>query len=583
MLTIDKKKQMSNNNRSVNCFNIIDLKRQAKALNIKFSRRLPRRALCALVNAEIARRELESSRVVTTTKVFPFVDNGILNDYSIVQSVDSIVNGTFDIDRTPPLDQVFVQGDVTEDSRRNIKSVATDFVVNDFFSTNETLYGFLQLVYGSFSKAISQYVKARNITEPEKILFVYKGGNVMRMVSNEFILELPANATRQVDAFYRPYFKRSDADFSIYIHPDIADYDRVYRDMTLLAYLLQSQIRNVFLASPVDFFDFFKYNDEFRDAVEKKNVEELNKQQSGVTVTRFYLPQAEAKQAFAANEMIDTARFFLEENFGEKERKVGTKKLTETRSFLAITYNDALDFATGNSRRAKFTLVRTKVLFDLTEKIEATGETKRYNVGGELIDVSVPHRLDSNVPHFFESVRQNVSKFTLSFGTSQFTFDSLSLKYLVDDLQTILFEFNKFPWLDQKYEKRIHRLFYLYFVQIFISVRESNNRVRVLEMVRDMVFEHLSKDFKAPSVNAYLQSKTGKSSLFINAFVRYLQQIVGKLTFQEDRDQFQKMILLLIDDANMMINVIEQVQQYCTTGGTVNPSNIYAVDIDALQ
>lgn len=565
------------------CLNIIDLKRQAKILNIPYSRRTTRRALCDLVNTEIARRREISSNVVTTQKFSAILEDGILSERRINDAVDRIINGSFTIDRSPPFDGLFAQAETVDDPNRDLKSIATDFVVNDFFSTEETLYGFLKLVYGSFERAIEYYAKKTGLDASGKLLFMYKGGNVMRMVSNEFILELPANATRQIDSFYKPFFKRSDADFSIYIHPEIQNYDRVYKDMTYLAYLLQWQIREAFLSSPVDFFDFFKFNDEYRDAIEEKYVEALNKQENTTRFVEFSLPQAEATMTggVVANEKVDSARFFIDNDFGAKDRKVAGKNLTINRSFLPVTFNDALDFATGenNSRRAKFTLVRTKVLFDIAERIDST--IKRSSTGGELIDVSIPHRLDSNVAHFFESLSQNVTKFTLTFGENEFSFNSLSLKYLVDDLQTILFEFNALPWQDKKYEKRIHRLFYLYFVQIFVYVRESANRLRVLELVRDTVLKPLLQDPKT-NLTGYLESKIGRSPLFVNQFVRFMQRLTKSLPLDQV-EQFKIMVQLLIDDVNMMVNVIEQVQQYCTTGGMVNPEDIYAIDIDALK
>ena len=348
---------------TINCLNIIDLKRRAKSLGLKFSNKTPKRLLCNLVNTEISRRKQITNDVITTENLLQLQDN-VLNDTVIDNSVAKIVDGVFKIDKTPPIDIFLSESTTPEDPRRAEKSIATDFVVNDFFSTEQTLYSFLQLVYGSFEKAIAAYVKKRNIVEKDKIIFVYKGGNVMRMISNEFILELPANATSRIDSFYSPYFKRSDADFSIYVHPTIDNYDRVYQEMTWLAYVIQVEIRKVFLSNPLDFFDFFKYNAEFRNAIKKKYINLLNKTIGDEKITKFNLPQAEdGLFKTVTNEVPDSARFFMSDDFGSNKREVGRKYLTTEKSFLPISYNDALDFKTGNSRRAKFTLVRTKVLF----------------------------------------------------------------------------------------------------------------------------------------------------------------------------------------------------------------------------
>ena len=119
-------------------------------------------------------------------------------------------------------------------------------------------------------------------------------------------------------------------------------------------------------------------------------------------------------------------------------------------------------------------------------------------------------------------------------------------------------------------------------MQIFIAIRESVHRLRFLCLVRDTVFQPLSKDL-SHNLDAYLKSKIGSTGLYLNDFIRILQKFVRKLVTEEEKSNMQKMLLLLIDDADMMIHTIDQVQQYCKTGGAVQSNDIYQVDIGALK
>ena len=74
---------------------------------------------------------------------------------------------------------------------------------------------------------------------------------------------------------------------------------------------------------------------------------------------------------------------------------------------LFIQANETLDFLAANSR-TKFNLVRTKL------DINYIFDGKTVEIGGELIDVSIPHRLDNNVNHFFEHT-DYIQKYELRF------------------------------------------------------------------------------------------------------------------------------------------------------------------------
>jgi hypothetical protein len=160
---------------------------------------------------------------------------------------------------------------------------------------------------------------------------------------------------------------------------------------------------------------------------------------------------------------------------------------------MTITHNNTLDFpgAKGDVR-IRFNLTRTKVIFTLHEK-----SGKLRNVGGELIDVSVSHRDDKSVVDFFRHVRQNITEYTLTRDKCVLTFKSYTLKYLIHDLENTLFNQSLYPWHNAKYAKRLNRLYYLYFVDVFIRVQGSDDRLQVLQDFHDLILQPLLKGREA--------------------------------------------------------------------------------------
>ena len=64
--------------------------------------------------------------------------------------------------------------------------------------------------------------------------------------------------------------------------------------------------------------------------------------------------------------------------------------------------------------------------------------------------------------------------------TETISISSYTIDYLIYDLEEILFNENMFPWEDKKYYKRLYRLFYMYFVDIFINIEDGSLRYNIL-------------------------------------------------------------------------------------------------------
>ena len=116
-----------------------------------------------------------------------------------------------------------------------------------------------------------------------------------------------------------------------------------------------------------------------------------------------------------------------------------------------------------------FDLLRSKINFTLNNitiiKYGQPYHNKKINIPSEFIDISFANYNDTN-----NRVSSNYEKlyFDINLGTNvQYNFQIVTydLDYFIYDLEAILFQQNRYPWLDNKYAKRLKRLFFLYCVK----------------------------------------------------------------------------------------------------------------------
>jgi hypothetical protein len=109
-------------------------------------------------------------------------------------------------------------------------------------------------------------------------------------------------------------------------------------------------------------------------------------------------------------------------------------------------------------------------------------------MGGELIDVSIGHKDDMSVKKFYKELRNNISLFELSLmNDTHIGFRSYSLTYLFKDIYRILFVDVTYPWDDIKYVKRLNRMFYIGYIDLFTKFADNKNRLQYLELLQDIM------------------------------------------------------------------------------------------------
>lgn len=71
--------------------------------------------------------------------------------------------------------------------------------------------------------------KSKFNLESTDLFFAFKGGNILRLVYKQTLNELPNLVSKKLKSFYDAFFKRSDADFSIYLNPFLENYASAFQ------------------------------------------------------------------------------------------------------------------------------------------------------------------------------------------------------------------------------------------------------------------------------------------------------------------------------------------------------------------
>ena len=478
-------------------------------------------------------------------------------------------------------DQVLEKTEQLVDHLREYKDLSTDFVVKHFLSTDVCMFNFLQLVYSTFYTSIEEFKRLHNLDKWDAF-FVYKGGNVLRIISNDFLRELPHMASYKINEYYESFFKRSDADFSIYIKPSLEKYDLIYSQLTTLSYYLQVKIREEFYRNPTKYFEFYKYNKAYQTTILKEYYEKMKDSKSlrDINNSIFY---NRTFNGFVLGdvsypEKLQNSHTYLghkDMGLQMKNNDIVMYELDSQKCSLFIQANETLDFLAANSR-TKFNLVRTKL------DINYIFDGKTVEIGGELIDVSIPHRLDNNVNHFFEHT-DYIQKYELRFMSKNvLMFYSYTLQYLVEDLEYILFRFVKLPWLTPKYEKRLNRLFYLYFIDLFLELKSNVERSQVIQTVTKICQTKLNtKKDVLEHISAIEKTKL-KPSLKINRLLEELVRICKLLKDSEQINEYNKMLAVLVENCKFVATAFSGITDYCSTEGNINMKVLYENDFSSL-
>jgi len=551
-------------------------------------------------------------------------------DEKIDKMVALIKTGQYELPPPAPtsVTATFEKQEEFVDLKREIKGIMTELVTNEFLRSQDYIAKYINLINHTFSTAIEKYKQQYSLPE-YSIFFVFKGGNVLRIVANKFMRSLPGVVSEILDKYYGASFKKSDADFSIYIDTHLENYEKIFKDMTTLAYLLLNQIRNELYPNVDKYFDFYRYNDknkkeilqEYLDRLNSSNSiknEEINPLHKGQFISLLF-NKLQVKNRESTD---DYDKMKLKYNFGTQ--KDGTKldyviteqnqnsvflysmipfhKLDQTKNPLIneiiddqkkiygdqtsthfyVTANDTLKFHSPDKKiYTYFNLVRMKANFK-TEFVDKDDTGYVINTNGEMIDVSISHKSSSEMDHFFDDdMKSRLHKYTFEAGENSFEFLSYSIDYLMYDLETILFKQPEYPWEDRKYAKRIRRLLFLYFVDMITNLKGKTlaQMQKYLIAIKSFCVLPFTSINSIKDINEYtkhVENFLNKTDSYQFHFRKILKQVirVGKKT-NINIQEFHEFMRLLNENLNIINSIIAELTNYIRESGSVSADDLH--------
>jgi hypothetical protein len=503
---------------------------------------------------------------------------------------------------------------------REVNSIATDLVVNDFINSTEKTYNFMNIICLLFNKSIDYYCQIKNLkrsadTTPGDIFFMYKGGNVLRLIYYEFSKNIGVGPNRILDQFFSKSFKKSDSDFSIVINPELENYDKIFEDMISLSYVLQTIIRKQFNREPkgdmFDVFAFTEYNDQKKSLILSNMLRALNSSEStkdkenpdfyGAIFTKIVVMGYE----FSDQEHDSSKDYKLSDKYGDKNTvaqdtrdsrrsdfAIDTCDNTDTGGFqqkdaciyplispkdgdhFYISANRSLDFRTGlnNSIRVKFTLVRTKL--NCVAYMTKNNENLKKLLGAEVIDCSMTHRKATGYSskEEMEKFKTGISFYSLSMADKhRLDFFGYNIPGMIHDLEFMMFEQNEVPWLDAKFAKRFNRLFFMYMVDLYIDVIDNTERINIINKFRESM-QIINKISFEENRNKYIDSIKNiiplDNRIHLNKSMTEFIRIAS-ISF-DAKKELQNMINIIDENTKHMLDVLGETQKYINSDGTYN-------------
>jgi len=505
-----------------------------------------------------------------------------------------------------------VPGEKLVEETKEFKGIITDMVTTDFLKTTEQTKEFLKVIFSSFDIALKKYKQAKGLGD-NTIYFLYKGGNILRFIAKESMNQLPGYVSERIMNYYKDSFKKSDADFTIYIDVKLPNFDEVRDDIVLLTYLLENNIRNIFLADPVKYFEFYRLSlgakkDILKGYVDKLNATETVKGKlhgydgtfNGLVMGNYryfsgdnirgdaeYIPKPDKEMDYVekgeTKEIVNLWNL-KPLHLSEADPKIAGnekdvykgRKTTE----MYISANKTLTFKGLSGSMTSFVLVRTKV----SVNAYFGDDNRLVDLDGELIDITIPNKDDGGLNHFWEHSKRYLGTYKIGEGDNVLIFDAYSLEYLIDDLEALLFDGSQFPWDDSKYMKRIKRLLYMYFLLLLTRNMDNNERKKYLVMVKrnlvDPIKEYMGKqngDYVPILAKLYDFLKVMKSENVKQYPFKRMIKNLAKLLINSglDRDKLNEYLVLINENFDVMFQSLNDLESYISNSGTIKESSLY--------
>lgn len=534
------------------------------------------------------------------------------NESKILDMVNLVILNKFKIPMLEKEERVInkeKKNEVLVEPKKEFKGILTELVTNELVKTPEQNVNFIKLIVSVITNGINLYKKGKYLPN-ESILFLYKGGNVLRFLFQNITKEFPLSVSKNIESFYADFFKKSDADFSIYIDPRLPNYTTIYTDICNLTFLLENHIRNIFMEHKCYYFEYFKLNDDMKKKILETYLNKLNNSNTikekkfgfdgkftGLIMddvkigTNDYYNYKDDSVIAYTDTTTREFKYSSKLNYLQNIKNPDTKLLPlikEQQEIFSKHHNgmfiSANEISFGSDAYVVFfNLIRTKYEFNAIFKYN-NNITKEIDLDGELIDISIISKEDSYILHFFEHLHDNYSVYNVG---NDLQFNSPSITYLIEDLEKILFTASEFPWDDSKYVKRIKRLLFMYFMILLTNFEPSDKQTDI----KLLYLRYIENNIVKVLLNDSLDSDGIVKKQLINYFndfpknfranpFRNLLKCIGKILLNPNTNQeeFKKFILVIDENINKMIEIILSMYNYIDSKGAINEGQLLSTN-----
>jgi hypothetical protein len=422
------------------------------------------------------------------------------------------------------------------DPLKEQKSILTDFINENFLKYNQNELELLHLIYRFFNPILKKY----------GLILIFKGGNVMRLINNnlkEYLYPIPNEIILDI---FEPYLKQSDNDFTIFINPNIEQYDTIIKNISYITYEILADIRSELILSPGKYFNIFKLNNTQID----KLFRDLNKKLNSNSVR---LHRTFDKKIILKNELDSKSDIMVYDDLFHKQ------------SYIFNSINTSLEFTDPKGKIIKFYLLRSKINFIVNNT---------QNIAGELIDISLPHKNDAEMQQlnssekFEKYMRDNI----IEQHNSEYNFDyyMINIHYIIKDLIRILYKQFEFPWSNEKYTKRVARMIYFIFIDF---LNEYSFSIENLEKIKydynKFITQLISLNEKLLNDNGYLQK----------VFIETLELAFKLKNSEKNKDNFTNYLLNLTNYSYSITRICNKLIDYLKGKIKISEKNLYELDI----
>lgn len=439
--------------------------------------------------------------------------------------------------------------------KQKLSDITTGYFTNQF--NDESFAKFFYYFYVPLNKFIVSYAKYNKLRIPEDIAFYYKGGNLFRLLLTD-ISRLMENRE------YLDLLKRSDADFQIFVNPSLPNYDKVFNDITVFVLYNLTLFKKTIHKYKI--FDFFY--------VDEKKLKELYKKEletNGIHVSSIEFLKNNSRKDFT----LEKTKYNNENVILYKEHKsiLNTPKIDVSKDFF-VSHNAALSFIRKDNIKAEFNLSRMK--YNVKIKIITTdGNTKIISVPSEIIDVSMPRRLDHGSKEFSRHASRYVKLYTFSTAMRTFSFYAPTINYLIKDLDDVLFKQSKFIWQDLKIDKRIIRYFMsLLFHNIMFGIMEKRDLVDQLNLFKKELQSTINL------VNCHIERtaceyNNNQLSLIFDVKYRKISKVLNSITnITEKKKELENFKEFNIKLVNILKKFVKEVNHILANSGKFTKEKI---------